>query len=109
MATKQREIGKIRDHMTFTDEWATVDDGPSIVARAYWTKGGTYGPQCCVILWTPDGHFFSRRTTGCGYSKVNASMHEALSLAGRKSSEGSEPGHQIDAAYPGRRWHHAHG
>jgi hypothetical protein len=112
-AAKSGTVGAIRDKMQFSDEWATIDHaGPCITLRLYWTKGGTYGPQCRAVLWVHGEHgpWASDRTTGCGYSKPNAAVADVIARAvGGPSHEGAEPGDQLARAFPGRSWHHAHG
>jgi hypothetical protein len=114
---KEGQVGNVRDRLIFTDEWSHTDSsGVQFCLRMYWTKGGTYGPQCQAVLWiygpgVPDlGPWVSSRTTGCGYNKQDAAIHEVLRLAGYTHSEGSDYKGIPDAIGIDRQeLHHSHG
>jgi len=114
-ASKAGIVGTTRDKMAFVEEFATVDGRPAIIIRLYRTTGGTYGPQYRAVAWmhAPTeavGPWAGDKTNGCGYSKPNAAVASLLHAMGsQRNDEGAEPLHQLERAFPGRRWHHAHG
>jgi len=113
-AAKAGTVRTIRDRMTFVEEWATVDGKPPIIVRLYRTNGGAYGQQFRAIAWMHDqdkdvGPWVGDKTTGWGYCKTNAALSGVLLAMGCPHiREGREPAGQLEAAFPGRRWHHAH-
>ena len=114
---KPGAVGKVRDRMTFTDEWSHTDsNGVRFRLRLYWTKGGVYSKQAQAILWVygpgaPDlGLWVSSRTNGCGYNKQDAAINEVLRLAGYAHQEGSDYRGIPDAiGITPHELHHAHG
>jgi hypothetical protein len=112
---KAGTVHAIRDKMTFVEEWATVDNKPPITVRMYRTNGGTHGQQYRAIAWMHCqggnvGCWVGAKTSGCGYCKANAAVADLLLAMGYPHDlEGREPAGQLNAAFPGRRWHHAHG
>jgi hypothetical protein len=114
---KPGQVSKVRDKLTFTDEWSYTDSlRNNFCLRLYRTNGGIYGQQFQAVLWIygpsmPDlGPWIGSRTNGCGYNKQDAAINEVLALAGYSHREGSD--HQGIADAIGcdpYAIHHAHG